>query len=596
MVKHFLPEKTEDLVLHCLRSYVYENEDLSLLERQRVVFNNKYDAGKVTLISGGGSGHEPGWAGFVGPGMLTATCQGDIFASPNYKNIKDAEKATHSNAGVIFLITNYTGDNLYFGMAAQELISKFGQDKVRILRATDDVSIGKSNSSLVGRRTLAGCVFVMKILGAASQKGYDIDTIFRLGEYINENIASVNAGLDHVHVPGHDANADYGKLGDNQMEIGLGIHNEPGAHRIDNVPRNEKLVPQLLDMILDKKDKERGFMDYTPGDKFMLLINNLAGLPIIEERALTHTVVEVLEKRYGIVPSRVTSGTFITSINAPIFTISLFNVTRSCDDRFTEEEIFELFDTRTEATSFPTRRHTSITPLNTRHRLISNFSGYEEGDTMKFSNDIVIDSNLLKKVVTTAAKNVIELEPKLTKWDTKMGDGDCGTTLEFAAQQVLKALDKGVADEGSVFTTLYAVLSVVRDDMGGTLGAILFIFTKSLINSLQNNLEHGTKSTQENFADSLLHALETLEKFTKAREGHRSLMDVLIPFCNTYASLRNLSHAISVSHRAAEHTTKLRPKLGRAAYVGGVDKMTEFPPDPGAYGIYGIISGLQVLS
>ncbi|GME99862.1 unnamed protein product [[Candida] boidinii] len=149
--KHFLPNDINSLVTNGLVAALYENENLSILEKERVLFYNKHDESKVALISGGGSGHEPGWYGFVGDSMLSASVQGEVFASPNYRNIQAAEKVVHSQKGTIFLITNYTGDNLYFGMAAQNLINKYGDDKIRILRTTDDVAVSRSNGALVGR-------------------------------------------------------------------------------------------------------------------------------------------------------------------------------------------------------------------------------------------------------------------------------------------------------------------------------------------------------------------------------------------------------------------------------------------------------------
>lgn len=137
--KHFLPSDTRKLVPNCLRAITYEYEFLSLSEKEKVIYNNEFDSSKVALISGGGSGHEPGFYGLVGSGMLSAAAQGDIFASPNHKNVKAAEKVCHELgnsdkwAGCIFIITNYTGDNLYFGMAAQDLIARYGNEKFAFL-------------------------------------------------------------------------------------------------------------------------------------------------------------------------------------------------------------------------------------------------------------------------------------------------------------------------------------------------------------------------------------------------------------------------------------------------------------------------------
>lgn len=599
MSKHFLPKDSALLVNHCLKGVICENEDLSLLENEKVIFHNKFDSSKVSLISGGGSGHEPGWTGFVGKGMLTAAAQGDVFASPNDKNIQSAEKVTHSDAGVIFIITNYTGDNLYFGMAAQDLISRYGESKVKILRVTDDVAVGKSAGGLVGRRTLAGCTLVMKILGAASEQGYNIDEVFRLGTDINANIASINAGLDHVHIPGHGSEEEYGKLDANQIEIGLGIHNEPGVLKINKVPSNEELVPKLLNYLLDRLDPERGFFEYDDEDEIVLLFNNLGGLPVIEEKALLYSTLDTLSEHYHIHPSRVYSGSFITSLNAPIFTITLFNVTKSASKQFSASELLGFLDDETTATNWA-KSHLSKpirNKVDPKSRIIRSFQGYEESKELVFTNDIFIDANTLIEVITTAAHNVIAKEPEITEWDTKMGDGDCGKTLETGCNAILRELKSTDLKTGSVITALHVVLKVIKEDMGGTLGAILFIFMKSFINRLEVLLADNTRKTERNeiFGEALLHGIKILGEFTKARVGHRTVMDVLIPFCNTFSQTKDIVAAVDVAREAAEGTRKLKPKLGRATYVGGIANQENFPPDPGAYGVYEIIEALRLL-
>lgn len=595
MTKHFLPENTNDLVKNCIQGYVVSNKNLSVLLNEKVVYNNKADPSKVTLISGGGSGHEPGWAGLVGEGMLTSCAQGEVFASPNFKNIQAAEKVVHSNKGTILIVTNYTGDNLYFGMAQQELIARYGADKVKLLRCTDDVAIKRSTNTLVGRRTLAGSGFVIKLLGsAANDSQYSLEELYELGVQVNKNIVSINAGLDHVHIPGHSADSNYGKLAANEYEIGLGIHNEPGFAKIPKIPSNEDLIKDLLNYMLDKTDKERNYLDYDTSDKFILLFNNLGGVPIIEERALLFETVKQLKATYGIVPQRVMTGNFITSLNAPIFTITLFDTTKSTTKTFNESKLYELFDLPTTASNWPNYVESDIGDYESR--IITKFDHYDNVD-LKFDNDIKMEPEVLYKVLETASNNLIKFEHLITEWDTQMGDGDCGKMLELGAKGTLAALKEGIASQGSVLTSLTRVLSILANDMGGTLGAILYIFVKSLLNHLINNLQSskGKVSDKEIFAKSLVEAIETLQDFTKAREGHRTVMDVLIPFVKGFKETLDIAQAVQIAHDAAEGTRKLKPKLGRASYVGGLDDAVEFPPDPGAYGVYQIILALKHL-
>ncbi|KAG7836500.1 hypothetical protein KL942_004754 [Ogataea angusta] len=595
--KHFLPKDPFSTVNFALKGAIYENPNLSLLSKERVLFNNKFDSQKVALISGGGSGHEPGWYGFVADGMLTASVQGEIFASPNYRNIQAAEKVVHSDAGTIFLITNYTGDNLYFGMAAQELVNKYGEDRIRILRTTDDVAVPRSKSDRVGRRTLSGITLMAKVLGACADEYHDIDTVYKLGVSVNANIASVNAGLDHVHIPTHDATTDWGQLKQNELELGLGVHNEPGVKRLDYVPANEELVQILLRYILDTTDPERGYFQYDKGDKIVLQLNNLGGVSHFELLAVLTETVQQLKRDYGLDITRVYHGHFVTSFNAQIFTLTLFNVTKAATAEFPVEKLFEYLDKPVRASNWPANYYTSLEPIDVQSRVIDDFKHYDEDsatEKLPAKGDAHVRPETLESVIRTAVRNVIAREPELTIWDTKMGDGDCGEGLKIGAEAVLDRLEKDrFTESGSLLQTLTSLLKVVKDSMGGTLGAILYIFLQGLTNKLELLLESNEKPLAVVFADAMDYAIDNLCNFTKAREGDRTVMDVLIPFCREFSQSKNLGQAIEVAHTAAEATRKMQPKLGRASYVGIEDNETDFPPDPGAYGVYEIIAALQ---
>ncbi|GMG19802.1 unnamed protein product [Ambrosiozyma monospora] len=588
---------------------LYENPNLSLLEKERVIYNNNYDTSRVSLISGGGSGHEPGWYGMVCDGMLSASVQGEFFASPNYRNIQAAEKVVHSKQGTIFLITNYTGDNLYFGMATQELFQKFGPDKIKILRVTDDVAVPKSQGALVGRRTLSGNSLVFKVLGACSEDGFDVDTVYDLGVSINANIASCNAGLDHIHIPTHPKDEDWGQLGKDELELGLGVHNEPGVKKLPYIPSNEELIESMLKLLLDTTDPERGFFQYDADDKIVLQLNNLGGVAHLEMLGLMYEAIQQLRDVYGIEVSRVYHGHFVTSFNAPIFTLTLFNITKSVTAKFSEDKLFEYLDRPVAATNWPVTLHKVHDKIDVESRIIKNFKHYDQEEDAqvngngtvngKDTKDIIVDPKLLDSIIKTAASNIIKREPDLTSWDTKMGDGDCGEGLKLGVECILAKLEKEhFTESGSVLDTLKTILDVVKDDMGGTLGAILYIFLKGFTSNVESRLQKeansnsSSRNQNEIFADACGYSIENLKEFTKARLGHRTVMDVLIPFCETYAKTKDITQAVEVAHDHAEGTRNLAPKLGRATYVGIEKGTVDFPPDPGAYGVYEMLSAL----
>ena len=170
--KHFFPQ-TEGVVVQGLESLVARNNHLALDAPNKVVYSKTYSPDKVTVISGGGSGHEPAWSGYVGSGMLSAAVNGEVFASPSTKQIMAAIKHVPSDAGIILCITNYTGDNLHFGLA-REKAAGMGY-KIGVLRMTDDVALGRKQTENLGRRGLAANMWVLKLCGSAAEAGYSFE-------------------------------------------------------------------------------------------------------------------------------------------------------------------------------------------------------------------------------------------------------------------------------------------------------------------------------------------------------------------------------------------------------------------------------------
>ena len=219
--KHFF-HNTEGVVVHMLNSLVTRNQHMALDTPNRVVYNVSHPPNQVTIISGGGSGHEPAWSGFVGDGMLSAAVCGDIFASPSTKQVMAGIRNVPSNEGIILCITNYTGDMLHFGLAREK-----GQAmgyKVDVVCMAEDASLGRAKSEKVGRRGLAGNLLVIKLIGAASQKGWAFERCRKIGELGNSQLVTIGTSLDHCHVPGREA---FESVADDACVLGMGIHNEP---------------------------------------------------------------------------------------------------------------------------------------------------------------------------------------------------------------------------------------------------------------------------------------------------------------------------------------------------------------------------------
>lgn len=583
MSNRHLFNSADGLVNKALRGIITYNPSLSLDETNRVVYDTTYDKSKVALISGGGSGHEPAWTGYVGKNMLTASVQGDIFASPSTKQIVAAVDAVPSDKGTILVITNYTGDCLHFGLANEKANAK-GHD-CRVIICGDDVSVGK-NGSMVGRRGLAGQIGVLKVMGGAAGAGGSLDEVYNLGVAFSQQIVSIAATLDHCHVPGR---AEHGMLQENEVELGTGPHNEPGYKKLSPAPSASELVGQILKHCLDEKDPERGYVNFATGDEVMLLVSNFGGMSHLEMGALVDELLEQLSRDWKIEPVRICAGFLETSLNAPAFSVSVINVTAAAKNcSYSVEEIKSFFDVRT--TTFWESMAGSQAKRRTRQQQLVQ-PPKEEIKTVDERRDLSIDPVLLESMLRNACEALIKAEPDLTKWDTVMGDGDCGETLKTGATALLTALDSGLAKAGSVVKVLLELEDIVESKMGGTLGGILGIFFVSLRAAVEKNIGLAQNPVAL-WGAALGTALENLRRYTPAKVGDRTVMDTLIPFAAVMGE-SGFNSGVKAAEDGADATKTMKPRLGRATYVGVSNESKELPPDPGAWGAMVAIRGLQ---
>ncbi|KAK4072155.1 hypothetical protein Trihar35433_4219 [Trichoderma harzianum] len=583
MSNRHLFNSADGLVNKALRGIITYNPSLSLDETNRVVYDTTYDKSKVALISGGGSGHEPAWTGYVGKNMLTASVQGDIFASPSTKQIVAAVDAVPSDKGTILVITNYTGDCLHFGLANEKANAK--GHNCRVIICGDDVSVGK-NGSMVGRRGLAGQIGVLKVMGGAAGAGGSLDEVYNLGVAFSQQIVSIAATLDHCHVPGR---AEHGMLQENEVELGTGPHNEPGYKKLSPAPSASELVGQILQHCLDEKDPERGYVNFATGDEVMLLVSNFGGMSHLEMGALVDELLEQLSKDWKIEPVRICAGFLETSLNAPAFSVSVINVTAAAKNcSYSVEEIKSFFDVRT--TTFWESMAGSQAQRRTRQQQLVQ-PPKEEIKTVDERRDLAIDPVLLESMLRNACEALIKAEPDLTKWDTVMGDGDCGETLKTGAISLLTALDSGLAKAGSVVKVLLELEDIVESKMGGTLGGILGIFFVSLRAAVEKNIGLAQNPVAL-WGAALGTALENLRRYTPAKVGDRTVMDTLIPFAAVMGE-SGFNNGVKAAEDGADATKTMKPRLGRATYVGVSNESKELPPDPGAWGAMVAIRGLQ---
>lgn len=425
----------------------------------------------------------------------------------------------------------------------------------------------------------------MKILCAAAAERKAFRQCLDIGRAINDQTVTIGSVLDHCHVPGRQ----HQSIADDACVVGAGIHNEPGQQMIRPLPSIEHLVEKCLELLCSQADPERSFVRFDPDDKVLLLVNNYGGLSVLELGAITDEVQTHLATKWNIEPCRTFSGTFETSLNAPGFSVTLCNISAaSRQSGFSDDELLGLLDRQTTAVAWPNTyrpgcgtRKANPTPLS---------KDKTEAKTSSLAT-IRVSPGLLKRCVQTACEFAIAAEPRLTEWDMVQGDGDCGEAVKALADLVLRKLDTGLASDGSVIDFLTSLGETV-DDMGGTLGAIFGILLAAFSASLQSaiNQQPGIDAHAKLFASALESAVVSLKSHTSAREGDRTVMDVLLPFASEFARSSDLASAVRVAAAKAEGTRFLQPKLGRATYVGGAEGRQL--PDPGAWALYEILAGL----
>jgi dihydroxyacetone kinase-like protein len=314
-----LIDKPEDVVTEALHGIAAAHPDLV-----RVQFNPnvivRADApvqGKVGLVSGGGSGHEPMHGGFVGPGMLDAACPGEVFTSPTPDQMLDATKAVNGGAGVLHIVKNYTGDVMNFEMAAE--LAGGESIEVEAVVIDDDVAVQDSLYT-AGRRGVGTTVLAEKICGAAAEEGRNLSEVAELCRKVNANGRSMGMALTSCIVPA--AGKPTFELGDDEMEIGIGIHGEPGRERMKLAPAAE-IVEKLTVPIVED-------LPFEQGDQILAFVNGMGGTPLIELYIVYNDLNRFLGER-GITITRNLIGPYITSLEMAGCSITLLKL----DDELT---------------------------------------------------------------------------------------------------------------------------------------------------------------------------------------------------------------------------------------------------------------------
>ncbi|KAL4960162.1 Dak1 domain-containing protein [Aspergillus stella-maris] len=589
------------LVDQMCKSLARQNPDLRYDATNRVVFRPiSQEAPKVSVVSGGGSGHEPAHAGYVGEGMLDAAVCGKIFASPNFDQIMSAFDRIATPQGILVIVKNYTGDRLNFGLAAETYQAQTGTP-VKLVTMADDVSVPRSRGKMVGRRGIAGVVLVHKVSGAAAARGLALPEIAELAQHVADNTATVGCSLDFCSVPG--ATVDQAVPPDT-IELGMGIHNEPGAQRISPQPDIKDLVGQMLKLLLDETNPEHGFLTFgqVPREqaKIVLLVNNLGGISVLELQAIANIVVESLKTEYGIAPCRMYVNTYLTALDAPGFSITLSNLSSSAS--ISDGDLLSLLDEPVKISSWSPSQvpAEALEEVEAAEIQSKKPQSPGNGETMAY------DEATLKAIVEAILAEVKLQESLMTEYDMLMGDGDCGTTLLAGAQAAYAVTQQSTVQgpPADLSSEMIKIATSVRSGMGGTSGALYGIFLSSFVSAMKENHRQLKNTDIQLFAKSASQALESLKTYTSARENGRTLMDALIPYVNDLSTavftdnantVDALQRALEAAKKGAEATKWMQSSFGRSTYVGAGSE-SENPtwgiPDPGAWGIVAVVQGI----
>ncbi|GAB4842758.1 hypothetical protein Ancab_012733 [Ancistrocladus abbreviatus] len=527
------------------------------------VSSSTYD--KVVVISGGGSGHEPAHAGFVGDGMLTAAICGDVFASPPVDSILAGIRAVTGPMGCLLIVTNYTGDRLNFGLAAEQ--AKSEGYEVEMVIVGDDCALPPPRG-IAGRRGLAGTILVNKVAGAAAASGLSLADVTAEAKRVSEMVGTMGVALSVCTLPGQ-VTSD--RLGPGKMELGLGIHGEPGAAVADLQPV-DIVVAHVLKQILSP---ESNYVPITRGNNVVLMVNGLGATPVMELMIAAGKAVPRLQLEHGLAVDRVYTGSFMTSLDMAGFSISVMKV---------DEAILRHLDAPTKAPAWPVGVDGDRPPAKIPVP-VPKSSPLESNEPTTRPQQLSEQGHVLEIAIEAAATEVINLKDTLNEWDGKVGDGDCGSTMFRGATAIMEDMKKFYPLNNAADTVKEIGFSI-RKVMGGTSGIIYDIFFKAAYAQLKPNA--NSEVSPKEWASAFEVAIAAINKYGGASAGYRTMLDALIPASSVLKERLEAGDdpvdAFVLSSDAAlagaESTKHMQAQAGRSTYVSA--EMLASVPDPGA--------------
>ena len=501
----------------------------------RVVVRNDWDKTKVALVSGGGSGHEPAHAGFVGRGMLTAAVCGDVFASPSVDAVLAGILAVTGPAGCLLVVKNYTGDRLNFGLAA-ERARAFGLD-VSMVIVDDDIALPE----LPQARGVAGTLFVHKIAGALAESGANLKEITIAAEHIISSTLTIGMSLDTCTVPGSPKED---RIPNGKAELGLGIHGEAGVEQVDFSGAKAAIGAVTKKLSVTMQDVPH-----------VALLNNLGATSVLEMSILAGELVNSpIGKNLKWI---VGPATMMTSLDMHGFSLSVFPANAA---------ELKYLKVPTSLAAWPgLNEFAPITVVNLP-------------DGLKPIKPLPSQHKETRDFLTKCCQVLINSEADLNALDAKSGDGDTGSTLAGAARALIASMDSlPLADHTQLYRAIGQELS---QTMGGSSGVLLAIFFAAAGDAASSGLS---------MTDSLKAGLARMQEIGGAKPGDRTMVDALLPALDELN--KSMGLAAVAARNGAQHTAKLlKANAGRASYVNA--QQLEGHVDPGAEAVARLLEQL----
>jgi len=541
------------VVRQSLEGLVALNPNLALLEGENTVLRADIAAfrssGKVAILTGGGAGHEPAHAGYVGKGMLTVAVSGDVFASPSTDAVYAGLKAVAGPAGVLVIVKNYTGDRLNFGLAAE--MARTEGIPVEMVIVDDDTALGSAEKT-AGRRGIAGTVLVHKIAGAVAETGASLAEVAAAARKAISLVGSMGVALSACTVPAA-GKANF-ELGDEEMELGLGIHGEAGVSRVA-LESSRQVVETLLDTILRDRQLQSG-------QSVALLVNNLGATPVMEMGIVAADALASLAAR-GIRVERAYCGTFLTAIDMAGISLSVMAV---------DSGLVASLDAPTDAPAWP--RNAGAAAGNARV-IPRSIAGVEK----LVGTGPAVPTAFLD-VLARSCEAIVAAEPTLTEMDRVVGDGDIGHSLSNGARNVLERIAS--LHGQPLDLVLHEIGLTLRRAVGGTSGPLYAAFALAAGQQLKSGMADAAA-----FQSAFAAGTEAISRLGGASSGDRTMVDALLPAVAAIEAQQGdiavrVQAAAAGARQGAEATAAMQPRRGRSSYIG---QRAVGHPDPGAVAV-----------